>query len=189
MNNIAQYRRIKGYTQAELAKMVGVSRTYLSFMENGRVDPTDEQLAKIAETLEVNAEQLLNVVDPISNFINLLIESTVNGSLSWSKKLNKVDNVEINNTEHETYISEQVELDEDDKATYYLECDFSSETKQIDLIVGYNNDRDNPKKIVKFPDYNNEMEKLYQVVKNAADEKNFIYKEIGRLEKLLKKSE
>lgn len=189
MNNIARYRRIKGFTQAELANMVGISRTYLSFMENGRADPTDEQLAEIAEKLEVRVEQLLSVVDPISNFINLLTESTVHGSLGWRKKPGKINNVETDDTLFETYISEQVELEGDDKATYYLECDFFSEIKQIELIVGYNNTESIPKKIADSLGYNHEIKKLYQVVKNAADEKNFIYKEINRLEKLLKKSE
>ena len=58
---IAYYRKKKGYTQAQLAEMVGISSNYLSLIERGnkRQSYSMETLFKIAEALDVNANDLL----------------------------------------------------------------------------------------------------------------------------------
>lgn len=58
---IAYYRKKKGYTQTQLAEMVGISSNYLSLIERGnkRQSYSMETLFKIAEALDVNANDLL----------------------------------------------------------------------------------------------------------------------------------
>lgn len=58
---IAYYRKKKGYTQAQLAEMVGISSNYLSLIERGNKGQSYsmETLFKIAEALDVNVNDLL----------------------------------------------------------------------------------------------------------------------------------
>ena len=51
MNRIKEARKYIGMTQNELAEKLGVNRATLSKYENGQIDPTVSQLAKIAEIL------------------------------------------------------------------------------------------------------------------------------------------
>lgn len=57
---IKQLRTKKGYSISELAKMAGVSKSYLSYIErNVQRNPSLQFLSKIAETLETSMEYLL----------------------------------------------------------------------------------------------------------------------------------
>ncbi len=58
---IAYYRKKKGYTQAQLSEMVGISSNYLSLIERGNKGQSYsmETLFKIAAALEVNVNDLL----------------------------------------------------------------------------------------------------------------------------------
>jgi transcriptional regulator with XRE-family HTH domain len=49
---LAEARKRKGYTQAALAGVLGVSRPHLSSYENGWVEPPFQVLLKAAETLD-----------------------------------------------------------------------------------------------------------------------------------------
>jgi len=50
---IQRQRKAKGYTQEELAKKLGVSRTMISRWENGEENITLASLVKIAAALEI----------------------------------------------------------------------------------------------------------------------------------------
>lgn len=59
---IAYYRKLSGMTQAELAKVIGISRTHMSNIEAPRM-PTQvavETLLRIADALEVNPARLFD---------------------------------------------------------------------------------------------------------------------------------
>ncbi len=58
---IAYYRKKKGYTQAQLSEMVGISSNYLSLIERGNKGQSYsmETLFKIAAALEVNVNDLI----------------------------------------------------------------------------------------------------------------------------------
>lgn len=57
---IAYYRKKKGYTQTQLAEMVGISSNYLSLIERGNKwqSYSMETLFKIAEALEITVSEL-----------------------------------------------------------------------------------------------------------------------------------
>ncbi|MCD0458620.1 helix-turn-helix domain-containing protein [Roseiconus lacunae] len=60
---VRELRRAKGYSLRELAPLVGVGFTYLSKIENGKLDfgdsPSAELIGRLASTLEVDSSELL----------------------------------------------------------------------------------------------------------------------------------
>jgi len=58
--NIKKIRKENGLTQAEFTKKIGISRTYLSDLENNRKSPSVETLDKMAEKLGVSTTYLIN---------------------------------------------------------------------------------------------------------------------------------
>jgi HTH-type transcriptional regulator, competence development regulator len=66
---VRQLRRDKGLTLRDLAAKVGVGFTYLSKVENGRLDcgdyPSEELIVRIAEALDADAEELLLLAEKI----------------------------------------------------------------------------------------------------------------------------
>ena len=57
-NNVADVRREKGYSQAELASMVGVSRNTISSIETGQYQPTAKLALLISIALDKKFEEL-----------------------------------------------------------------------------------------------------------------------------------
>ncbi len=60
--NISYYRRLKDITQAELAKMVGLSRTHISNLEapKMRTSISLEKLFEIADALDVPVKKFFD---------------------------------------------------------------------------------------------------------------------------------
>ena len=58
---IREKRLAKGYSLRKFASLIGISPTYLSHVEQGKVDtpPTVERVRKIAELLEENTDELI----------------------------------------------------------------------------------------------------------------------------------
>jgi XRE family transcriptional regulator, regulator of sulfur utilization len=62
---VRQYRESQGYTLSQLAKLSGVSRSYLYQVESGESSPTEEKLNAIAMALGVSIPDLLGInVEP-----------------------------------------------------------------------------------------------------------------------------
>lgn len=57
-NKIAQYRKIRGMTQDELAKAAGITRPYLSDIENGKYSPGGPLMLRIAKVLNLAVEEI-----------------------------------------------------------------------------------------------------------------------------------
>ncbi|MDH4419969.1 helix-turn-helix transcriptional regulator [Bacillus cereus] len=58
MNNINNLRKEKGITQEDLASKVGITRAYLSNLENGKHKPSLNVALKIANILESTVEKI-----------------------------------------------------------------------------------------------------------------------------------
>ncbi|MEN2766696.1 helix-turn-helix domain-containing protein [Ornithinibacillus xuwenensis] len=56
---IKAYRKLKGYTQVDFAKVIGVSLNELGSIERGTREISEELLEKIAETLIIDKEEIL----------------------------------------------------------------------------------------------------------------------------------
>lgn len=57
-NRIRAYRKLKGYTQQELAERIGVSVAVLGSVERGTRKPKTDLLDKIASALKIGVEEL-----------------------------------------------------------------------------------------------------------------------------------
>ena len=58
-NPIYVWREYRGYTQAELAKTVGISTPYLSQLEHGDRQASAKTLAKLANKLSISIDDLI----------------------------------------------------------------------------------------------------------------------------------
>ncbi|MCL7749241.1 MULTISPECIES: helix-turn-helix domain-containing protein [Halalkalibacter] len=56
---IRAYRKLKGYTQQEFAKQVGMSVSVLGDIERGNRQPNDTMLEQMAKVLNISKFQLL----------------------------------------------------------------------------------------------------------------------------------
>jgi len=59
--NLKRIRKERGWSQEQLAFESGLHRTYISGIERGARNPTITVLARLAETLRVDIEQLVKV--------------------------------------------------------------------------------------------------------------------------------
>lgn len=78
---IKQLRTKKGYSISELAKIAGVSKSYLSYIErNVQRNPSLQFLSKIAETLETSMEYLLEDEEQLDEeWVSLIKKAKVEG--------------------------------------------------------------------------------------------------------------
>lgn len=61
MQNIKLIRKSKKIKQSDLAKSSGISRAYLSELENGKkTNPSTDVLMRIANALDVSIAELMN---------------------------------------------------------------------------------------------------------------------------------
>ncbi|WP_438348282.1 helix-turn-helix domain-containing protein [Paenibacillus sp. FA6] len=59
---IRAFRKLKGYTQQELASKMRISLVILGEIERGHRHVEDQILNKIADSLEITTEELTNIV-------------------------------------------------------------------------------------------------------------------------------
>ncbi len=59
-NGIKQYRKKFNYSQSELSKMINVSRSTLSYIEQGKRELTASELLNICAIFNINVWQLIN---------------------------------------------------------------------------------------------------------------------------------
>ena len=58
MNNIKKYRELRGMTQDELSRLVGVDRVTIANWEAGRTEPKMSQVLRLAEALGTTVEKI-----------------------------------------------------------------------------------------------------------------------------------
>lgn len=74
-DRIKEYRKMRGMTQAELAKKTGISLSNISKYESGNRHPKTDYLLKIADALNVNINDLVSYNSYCErNFLNLIEE-------------------------------------------------------------------------------------------------------------------
>ena len=90
--NIKEYRIEKGWTQGELAKFAGVSIETIKRYENGKTNPTNDNLSKIASALGIKVKNLYDNVS-LSESPNMSPnDNNLSPSLSNLKPQNKSSN-------------------------------------------------------------------------------------------------
>ena len=58
---LKEHRKIKGLTQYDASKIIGVARTTYADYENGKIQPPIDKIRKISEWLDVPLEKLMNI--------------------------------------------------------------------------------------------------------------------------------
>ncbi len=76
-DRIRELRRSKKLGQRALAEIIGTNFTYISKIENHRLDfgdyPSEEMIHKLADALEVDEEQLLLLAEKVPSKIKQII--------------------------------------------------------------------------------------------------------------------
>jgi transcriptional regulator with XRE-family HTH domain len=57
--NLKRIRTEKGISQVDIARSLGVSRGFVSNLENGKTNPTLATITKLAQAVEVTTDELL----------------------------------------------------------------------------------------------------------------------------------
>ncbi len=94
--NLRTLRKRAGYTQKECARLLGISTSAVGMYEQGRREPDQKLLMKMAETFEVSLDRLLGTLD---NEVELddMVESVINKLITEytltrnGKKLSPID--------------------------------------------------------------------------------------------------
>ncbi|MCY4059597.1 MAG: helix-turn-helix transcriptional regulator [Gammaproteobacteria bacterium] len=87
---VAHRRRVGGMTQAELGRQIGLSRTSVTNIEQGRHHVSLDQFVRIAMALEVAPEALLPPLardQGTSNMADLLPDDLPTELVEWADRL------------------------------------------------------------------------------------------------------
>lgn len=57
--NLRKIRTAKGMSQGDIARELGVSRGYISTIENGKMNPTLSTIVKLSKVLRISPDTLL----------------------------------------------------------------------------------------------------------------------------------
>ncbi|WP_096186179.1 helix-turn-helix domain-containing protein [Evansella halocellulosilytica] len=58
---VRAYRKLKGFTQEELANQLGISVSVLGEIERGNRQPSDEMIGQIIDVLNITIEELTSI--------------------------------------------------------------------------------------------------------------------------------
>ena len=167
-DNIKKYRQIQGLTQKQLADKVGISGAFMSLIEQGKNNPSDENLKKIAQVLGVSVEELTieESNTPTEEIIKLLIELTEKEIISWTVEDNWGD------------VSIKTSIDD---VSYYFSF-VSLEYNKNSLIIG------DEEILANSMNERQLFKKLYDTIMIFNNTDTQIYKTINYLQNLLKNS-
>lgn len=181
--NIAYYRRKKGMTQKGLAEKTGLSRSFISQIENNTNTPSNDSLFKIAQVLGISVELLKDneknyVKDEDTELVNLLINITGDEKIRWdlfndpSEYYDGIYKSNVRGTEYLLYFKYGKSF----KNIYieYIKLEFKNEYDGYsDFIDSQTQD-------------NNLLYELFQTIQNLDRDRSPKFKLINELEKIEK---
>jgi len=89
-NNIRKYRKIKGFSQGDLAEILDISPNFISDMETGKRWLSSDTLVNLAESLGVEAHELLKPEEIPTEETALFIQNyTQKASVAVANAVNK----------------------------------------------------------------------------------------------------
>ena len=97
--NIKKYRKIKGFTQAELSEKIDVVPQYFNKIENGKSLPSLDTLIKICNELDISADELIYGKQKIETALitNKWTENLMNLDIDKVNMINDIINYAIEN--------------------------------------------------------------------------------------------
>lgn len=179
---IEKYRKIRGMTQKELADKISISRSFISQIESGISNPSDDTLKKIANELGVSVTDLTNPVsyldEPISKLVNQLIELTEYEYIHWEQRYRNIE-IEDNRIEN-VYTFTSSFKDGNDTYIYEI-CIFDNDKCSLNLI-------DNHERInIVEPSRGFMLNNLIDLIFDKLESESFISKQIKILDGILDK--
>jgi transcriptional regulator with XRE-family HTH domain len=91
-SNLHSYRKLRGFSQEQLAEKLNISTKHLSTLETGKVFASAELIEKFSETLNVSVSSLFytsedkSLDDSELSKISLIIDSELNNTLITLKE-------------------------------------------------------------------------------------------------------
>ena len=187
--NIAYFRRRKGLTQRQLADKVKLSPSFISHIENGISNPSNETLEKISNVLEISVSNItydnnINASDLEDiKLIDLITKLTISEDLNWQN----ADDFYKTDFRGKTYLLE-----------FSNYSAISNVYENISLSIYYQKDDSNS--IFEYePDYsvlcfqydeiNSKLNKLLNIIFNKEKDKSPIFDIINDLEKYIDSQE
>lgn len=172
-STIEKYRKIRGMTQKELADKVSISRSFISQIESGISNPSDDTLKKIANELGVAVTDLTNPVsyldEPISMLVKQLIELTEYEYIDWNQGSREIENKDGRKEYVYTFNSN---FKNGDDVFEYEICLFDND--RYSLIFINDDERIN----VIEPSHGFMLKNLIELILNQQENKSFISKQI-----------
>ena len=96
--NLRKYRNYRKFTQAEFAEKIDISIPFLSDIENGKKWVSPHTLVKMADTLEIDAYELLKPEKILpDNPVNIIEKYTADIYATFGKTLDNLCSDYINN--------------------------------------------------------------------------------------------
>lgn len=182
--NIKRIREEKGMTQKQLADKVGISGAFMSLIEKGTNNPSEENLQKIANALDVPVEILLAAKNktPEIELIEILIQLTKSNKIIWS----------IAQHGDEYYGPDPVKYVSIVNDTRYLIIHADVIPLRLQNGLYYSNLKsDKIESVVRwgvsdeFKEISEKLTELWNAIKLSVNGKSFIYDQIDELKKLL----
>lgn len=90
--SLKEYRKEKGFSQKELAKLLDVDQTMISKLESGEYNPTFKQLHKISRTLTNSSSLFIDILKNIIENISQIYHTTYSFTLYKEEYSNKKEN-------------------------------------------------------------------------------------------------
>lgn len=92
---IAELRRERGLNQEELAELAMLHRVTVAKYETGQVEPGALAIGRIADALDVSADELLCRVDKLPPFINIVKSAVpIVGEIACGQPITAAQNIE-----------------------------------------------------------------------------------------------
>lgn len=190
--NIKRIREERGMTQKQLADKVGISGAFMSLIEKGTNKPSDENLKKIANALDVPVEILKKPkqIKPSTQLINLLIELTRQGKIKWKSETKDLYGEKL------SYEDEAYSTIVNGNKYFIVIHGVGLSIKDYEILGDYELLMDNAlysinlsngeeQMIASFVDDAIELTKLFTTIEYTAEKNNFIFDQIDELKKLL----
>jgi len=78
-NTVTKWRKEKGVTKSHMARYIGVERSYMTKLEQGKLQPSAEMMFKIAKYLGQSLESLFQYVQSTTSSANFCPKRCLTG--------------------------------------------------------------------------------------------------------------
>lgn len=189
-DNLRYFRKLKQFTQRQLADMVGVSSAFISLLEQGQSSASDETIQKLANALDITVHQLTfahikSYATELCNVLSLLtkqrkiswevMDKPFIHSISYEHSFNAIAGFYCNKAIKETVVILKVKKENENNGKLeYGYClaktvsiSFQSLTHSIslpvdELLTAYNSS-------LRFPEEYSAIVNLYETVQDSID--------------------